>query len=250
MTLIDAILLIIAGFFTGFINTVAGGGSLISLPVLIFLNLDPGIANATNRVALFVQNIFGMAGFRSKGISAYPYSLHLGLTALFGAIIGAQLSLELDDNLFKKIIAGIMVLVVILTIFSPVKLGDLTEKMGRKNRVLGMVVFFFIGIYGGFIQVGVGFLIMAAITHINHFSLAKTNSAKVFIVLIYTSAALVVFILAGAINWGFGLTLAIGNSTGAWIASRYSVKKGDKWVKRFLLVVVILMAIRLWFFET
>lgn len=247
MDLLDVLMLIAAGFFTGFINVVAGGGSLISLPVLIFLGLDPNVANATNRVAIFMQNIFGVAGFSSKGVSAYPYSLHLGIAALFGSVIGASLSLDIDNDLFKKIIAGIMVGVVILTVFSPVKLGDLQEKMEKKHRITGMIAFFFIGIYGGFIQVGVGFIIMAAITHINHFTLAKTNSAKVLIVLVYTSAALVVFIIGGVINWGFGLSLAGGNSLGAWLASRYSVKKGDKWIKRFLLVVAVGMAIRLWF---
>ncbi|MDH5397803.1 MAG: sulfite exporter TauE/SafE family protein [Cyclobacteriaceae bacterium] len=250
MDIIDALILIAAGFFTGFINTVAGGGSLISLPVLIFMGLPVPVANATNRVALFSQNIFGIAGFKSKGISAFPYSLYLGLSALVGAAIGAELSVELPEELFKRIIAIIMVLVVLSTVFNPVKTGALVERLGKKHTIYGLITFFFIGIYGGFIQVGVGFVIMAALTHINHFSLVKTNSAKVFIVLVYTVSALVVFIIEDMINWYYGLVLAIGNSAGAWIASRYSVKKGDKWIKRFLLVMACILAIKLWFFDT
>ena len=242
------LILVAAGFFTGFANTVAGGGSLISLPVLIFMGLPATVANATNRVALMAQNVFAIAGFKSKGVSAYPYSLYLGVSALFGAIIGAELSLELDDELFNRIIAVLMVVVIAVTIFNPVKLGDLEERMELKHKAVGMITFFGVGIYGGFIQVGVGFLIMAALTHINHFSLVKTNSAKVFIVFIYMIAALVVFIIEDKINWRYGLTLAIGNSIGAWIASRFSVKKGDRWIKRFLIVMVTAMAVKLWFF--
>ncbi len=244
----EVIILIAAGFFTGFINTVAGGGSLISLPVLIFLGLPPSIANATNRVAIFAQNVFAVAGFKSKGVSAYPYSLYLGISAFFGAIIGAEISVELSDDLFKRLIAIIMVGVLIVTLINPAKKGFNVERLSRKHKTWGIISFFFIGIYGGFIQIGVGFIIIAALTHINHFSLVKTNSAKVFLVLIYTMAALGVFIIEGQINWVYGLTLAVGNSTGGWIASRFSVRKGDKWIKGFLTVMVIALAIRLWFF--
>jgi len=230
-------------------NTVAGGGSLISLPVLIFMGLPPAMANGTNRVALFLQNISGVAGFRSKGVFVFPYSLWLGISALFGAIIGAKVSVELDDKTFNQIIAIVMVAVVILTILSPAsKTSKLIEDLSKKAQIIGIVTFFFVGIYGGFIQAGVGFIILGSLTYINKFSLVKANSIKVFVVLIYTISALVVFIIEGQINWLYGLVLAIGNMTGAWIASRWSVDKGDVWIKRFLVVVVTVLAIKLWFF--
>ena len=232
----------------GFVNTVAGGGSLLSLPVMIFLGLPPGIANGTNRVALFLQNVSGIAGFKSKGVFVFPYSLWLGLTALLGAIIGAQISVSLDDDTFNRIIALVMVGVVIITIFDRKGNGQKIEDLSRKSQFIGAITFFFIGIYGGFIQAGVGFIIMAALTKINKLSLVRTNSIKVFVVLIYTIAALAVFIIEDQINWLYGLVLAIGNMTGAWIASRWSVEKGDKWIKRFLVVMVTILAIKLWFY--
>lgn len=246
---LDFILLISTGLAAGFINVIAGGGSLLSLPVLIFMGLPPAVANASNRVAIFSQNIFGILGFRSKGVSAYPYSLYLGIAAFFGAIIGAKISVKLDDELFNRIIAVIMVLVVFTTIFSKRNIGPTpAEKNDRKSMIIGIITFFFIGFYGGFIQAGAGFLIIAALTRINKFSLVKTNSAKVLVVFIYTLSSLGVFILEGAINWQYGLTLAVGNSAGAWIGSRWSVRKGDKWIKRFLLVTVVALAVKLWFF--
>ena len=247
MQLTHFFLLLITGLVAGFINTVAGGGSLLSLPVLIFMGLPPAVANATNRVAIFSQNIFGVLGFKSKGVSAYPYSLWLGISAFFGAIIGAKISVDLNEDLFNKIIAIIMVIVVVATIFT--KNGSHEpdeEKLDRRSVAVGIITFFFIGIYGGFIQAGVGFLIMGALSAINKFSLVKTNSAKVLVVFIYTLSSLGVFIWAGVIDWYYGLTLAVGNSTGAWIASRWSVKKGDKWIKRFMIVMVIALAIKLW----
>ena len=249
MELWQALLLIAAGMFAGFVNTVAGGGSLLTLPIMIFMGLSPNVANASNRVAIFVQNIFGVLGFRSKGVNAWPYSLYLGISALFGAIIGAKIAVDISGDLFNRILAIVMVGVVIVTIFNPVKkVSAESEKMSVKRQALGIVTFFFIGIYGGFIQAGVGFLIMAAITSINHISLVKTNSAKVFIVLIYTLASLAVFTIEGTIDWLWGGVLAIGNSIGAWIGARWQVKRGDKWVKRVLIVMVIALAIRLWLF--
>ena len=245
---IKLLILIPVGMIAGFVNTVAGGGSLLSLPVMIFLGLPPGIANGTNRVALFLQNISAIAGFRSKGVMVFPYSVWLGITALLGAIIGAQISVSLDDDTFNRIIAMVMVGVVIITILDRKGNGAKVEEMGQKSQIIGAITFFFIGIYGGFIQAGVGFIIIAALTKINKLSLVKTNSIKVFVVFIYTISALVVFIIEDQINWLYGLVLAVGNMSGAWLASRWSVEKGDKWIKRFLVVMVTILAIKLWFY--
>ena len=248
---VKLLILIPVGMAAGFINTVAGGGSLLSLPTMIFLGLPPNIANGTNRVAIFLQNISGIAGFRSKGIFIFPYSLWLGLAALAGAIAGARISIDLDPKTFNHIIAIIMVAVVLLIVFNPIKHNNgnpASEDFSLKARITGVITFFFVGIYGGFIQAGVGFLIMGSLSYINKLSLVKVNSIKVFVVFTYTIAALLVFIIEDQINWLFGLILASGNMTGAWIASRWSVDKGDKWIKRILLVVVIAMAIRLWFY--
>lgn len=249
INILDLLILAGAGIIAGFINVVAGGGSLITLPLLIFMGLPTAVANATNRVAIFSQNIFAVAGFRSKGVSAFPYSFYLALSALTGAIIGAKISVNLEDAIFNKIIAGVMIVVVALTIFDPKKsTNGSDERTDNRSTIIGVIIFFFVGIYGGFIQAGIGFIMIATLTSVNRFSLVKTNSAKVFVALVYTSAALVVFIIEDVIDWPHGLALAAGNSTGGWVASRWSVKKGDQWIKRFLIVTVTALAIKLWFF--
>ena len=243
------LILIPVGIIAGFINTVAGGGSLLTLPVMIFMGLPPAMANGTNRVAIFLQNVSGIAGFKSKGVFIFPYSLWVGLSALLGAIIGAKISVDLDDKTFNQVIAIVMVGVVVITLFNPVKNGkNALENLSKRSQIIGVITFFFIGIYGGFIQAGVGFIILGSLTMVNKMSLVRANSIKVFVVFTYTIAALIVFIIEDQIDWLYGLVLAAGNMTGAWVASRWSVEKGDKWIKRFLVVMVTILAIKLWFY--
>jgi hypothetical protein len=246
----DALIVIAAGFGAGFINTVAGGGSLITLPVLIFMGLPPATANASNRVAIFAQNVFGVLGFRSKGITVFPFSLWLSISAVLGAILGARIAIDIEGDIFNKILAVVMIIVVFFTIFKPKQQGaELVERMGKKHTIISVLFFFLVGVWGGFIQAGVGFLIIAVLTSVNRLSLVKSNSVKVFVVLIYTLSALAVFILEDQINWLFGLVLAVGNATGGWVASRWSVEKGDKWIKVILVITVVALAVRLWFFS-
>ena len=241
------LLVIGTGIFAGFVNAVAGGGSLLTLPVLIiFLGLPSTVANATNRVAILLGAVSSTAGFRSKGVSSFPYGLWIGLSATLGAILGAWIAIDIKTELFNRILAILMVLIVLQMIFKSKNRESGEENMSKKRQWLGIFVFFFIGIYGGFIQAGVGFIIMAALTNINHFSLAKTNATKVFSVLIYTTAAVIVFALNDMINWVYGLTLAVGNVTGAWLGSRWSVDRGEVWVRRILIVMVIAFAVKLW----
>ena len=240
--------LIVIGFVAGVINTLAGGGSLLTLPMLIFLGLPPNIANGTNRVAILIQNIFGTAGFKSKGVTAYPFSMYLGIAAMLGSLIGAQIAVDIKGETFNKILAVVMLLVVASMVIKPKNLQNISERLTGKYLWLGVIAFFFIGIYGGFIQAGTGFFILMALTSINRFSLVKSNAAKTVVVLIYTIAALAVFVYHDKVNWKYGLILSIGNAAGAWIGSRWSVQKGDNLVRVFLMLVVIAMAIKLWFF--
>jgi len=243
------VLLIVVGFAVGFINTVAGGGTLLSLPVLIFLGLPPSVANGTNRVAILIQTAFATAGFKSKGVTTFPFNTYLGVSALLGAIIGASIAVDIDGAVFNKILAVIMIAVILIIVFKPkINLKDVHERITGKYLWLGMLVFFFFGIYGGFINAGLGFIIILFLHFFNHMSLVRANATKVAVVCIYTLSALVVFILNDKVNWAVGFVLAIGNATGAWIASRVSVNKGDGFIKTFLLVVVGIMAIKLWFF--
>lgn len=243
-------LLVVVGFAVGFINTVAGGGSLISLPVLIFLGLPPSVANGTNRVAVTIQNAMATAGFKSKGVSTYPFNIYLGISAIFGAILGAYIAVDIKGETFNRILAVIMIIVVLIIVFKPkIKLEELQERLTGKYLWISVIAFFFFGIYGGFINAGLGFIIILFLHYVNQMTLVRANATKVAVVLIYTLAALAVFVLNDKVIWEAGFTLALGSGSGAWFASRISVKRGDGFIKTFLVIMVVIMAVKLWFFN-
>ncbi len=248
---------ITVGVIAGFINTLAGGGSLLTLPILIFLGLPTAVANGTNRLAIIVQCFFAVTGFKRKGISNFKLSLLLSVPALLGAIIGAQIAIDMSDILFKRVLAIVMLFALGFTLWNPrqkltsvVNFQSGTENSSlispRRNQlIITLIVFFFIGLYGGFIQVGVGFIIIAALTTITGFNLVVTNSHKVFIAGIYTIFALIVFAVNGKVCWKIGLCLAAGMGLGGWIGSHWAVDKGERWIRLVFTICVIAMVIKL-----
>ncbi|NVK51753.1 MAG: TSUP family transporter [Flavobacteriaceae bacterium] len=248
--MLDYVLLIIVGFVAGVINTIAGGGSLLTLPVLIFMGLPPNVANGTNRIGIVIQMLAGSAGFKSKGIVTFPYSIYLGIFALLGSIIGAQIAVDIKGETFNKILSFIMIAVMLIIVFKPkIKAKDLIERTKGKYTWIGCIAFFFFGIYGGFINAGLGFILILFLHYFNRFSLVKSNAIKAVVITIYMSGALLVFILNGKVDWAIGLVMAIGTSLGGWFASRFSVEKGDGFIKTFLVVMVSILAVKLWFFS-
>jgi uncharacterized protein len=243
-------IIILTGFGAAFLNTVGGGGSLFSVPILTFLGLPITNANATSRVALLFQNTTAVGGFRSKGLELpWPYSLYLGISSLFGGLLGAMLASKINDRVFNKIFVFVMLISVALIIFDPFKAKKgAAEKLDIKSKWIGTFLFFFIGIYGGFVQAGIGFLVIAVLSLVNNFSLVKSNYVKVFSAIIYTGVSVIVFAWEGKIFWITGLVLAIGHALGGWYASRWSVDKGEVWIKRIMIVSIVGMAIKLWFF--
>ena len=199
-------------------------------------------------MAIVLQNIFAVRGFKSKGVSVYPFNLWLGISAFCGAIVGAFLAVDIDKEVFNRILAVVIVAVVVYMAINPLKNINKPENMGKKATITSIIIFFFVGIYGGFIQAGVGYLMIMALTLVNGFSLVKTNSIKVFVALTYTLVALGIFIYYGIVNWEFGIPLAIGNATGGWLASRWSVNKGDNWIRYIVMVTASAFAIKLFFF--
>ena len=223
-TLFEGILLVVVGFFAGIINTLAGGGSLFTLPVLIFLGLPPAIANGTNRIAIVVQSLGGTFGYRSKGIHTFPFPIYLGISASIGAVIGAQIALKVDGALFNRILAVIMLIVGFLILIRRKSLAmNLPERLKGKYLFYSILGFFLIGIYGGFINAGIGIVIMLFLNRLNRLSLLKTNATKVLVVMIYSAVSLALFAYNDAVNWKLGSLMALGTLFGALWASRWSV---------------------------
>ncbi|MDT8419956.1 MAG: sulfite exporter TauE/SafE family protein [Desulfuromonadales bacterium] len=248
MDILQMLLLAGLGVVAGILNVLAGGGSLMTLPVLIFMGLPAPVANGTNRIAILCQNVVAVGGFKSKGVFPAKLALLCTVPALIGSVIGAQLAIDISEELFRQILAVVMIGVILLMVFDPNKRLKVDEQhMTPLRTAVLLFSFFLIGIYGGFIQAGVGFLIMSGLL-VHGLDLVKINAVKVFVVLFYTIIAMAVFIWHDQVNYPLGIALAIGNSAGGWIGSHLAVEKGHDWIRRLVIIVVVIFAIKLvWF---
>jgi len=240
----SVLILFVLGAIAGFINVMAGGGSTITLPALIFLGLDANVANGTNRIALIFQNLSAAISFKKEDVSQLKISLLLAFLTLPGAIIGAVVAVNISNQLFKQIL-GIIMIGVVITMIIPKKYKE--EYKNRVHEIPWIVypLMVLIGFYGGFIQLGVGFLLIASLHYVLKVNLVFVNMHKVIIVLVYTVPALLIFILNNQVNWKWGLSLAAGNSLGAWWSAKLSVKKGEKIIKAVLIIAIIIMSFKL-----
>lgn len=249
ISLINALLLIIAGLFAGFINTLAGSGSLITLPLLMFLGLSPHQANATNRIAIFFQNLVAVRNFHKQKTLEIKSNLYLVFPALLGSIAGATLAINIDEQVLNYFIGGLLFIMFFVILLKPSKwIKEQAGHVEGKPAFWQMLIFFFIGFYGGFIQAGVGFFLLAGLVLGVGYDLIRANAVKVLIVFCYTAIALLIFILDGQINYVYGIILAIGNASGAYIASKYAKQIGVKPIRYILLTAVMLAAIKVLFF--
>ena len=241
-------LLFVVGIVAGIINTLAGGGSLLTLPLLIFMGLPGAVANGTNRIAIFCQNIFAIRGFSKRGVMPLQLALLCTPPALLGSWLGANLAISLDDQVFKRILALIMVGVLIFTAIDPMKRFRQEDvQFGLWRKVLIVITFFGVGVYGGFVQAGVGFLIITALL-IHGLDLVRINAIKVFVIFAYTFVALGVFIYHGQVDYSLGFALAAGNSIGGIIGPKLAVEKGHDWIKKVVSITVLVFALKLLLF--
>ena len=243
------LLVVLVGFISGFINTLAGSGSLLTLPLLIFMGLPVTVANGTNRIAILLQSIVGVRGFKQKKVFEWKDGLWLTIPATIGALFGSILAVELDEKLMNRIIGGLLVVMFFVILYKPEKwVGEQVGVAKAKPNFLRFVIFFAIGFYGGFIQAGVGFFLLAGLVLGAGYDLLKANAIKVLIVLVYTIVALAVFILNKQVDYFLGIVLGVGSMFGAWLATHVAVKKGIGFIRWFLLVTVLAVAIKMLFF--
>lgn len=238
--------LIGTGLAAGFINTTAGGGSMLTLPLLMFLGLPANVANGTNRIAILLQNVIGVNTFRQKKVLDLKADYKLAIPAVVGSVIGALFAVEINPEVLKKVIAGLMVVMFLLVVLKPeIWVKERAGQTIAKPSVLQYVIFFFIGLYGGFIQMGVGFFLLAGLVIGCGQDLVKANALKVFIILIYTVFSLGIFIFHKQVDITAGLILAAGNMGGAWLGANFAVKGGAKYVRYVLILALVIVILNL-----
>ena len=235
------LILSLAGAIAGFLNVLAGGGSALTIPIMIFLGFDATVANGSNRIAIQVEALTAVAAFKKQQHADFPLSLKLSLMTLPGGIVGAFFAVKIDDALFTKILGIVMILIVISLMIPK---ADLIKhaKQHKWTNYLALPVMFAVGFYGGFIQAGVGFVIMATLLHLYRMDLVKINMHKVFIVMVFTVPAVIAFIITDNINWFAALALSLGMMAGTLLAVKLAIKKGEKIVRIVLAVSLLLIS--------
>jgi len=235
--------LLAAGLAAGFINTLAGGGSVITLPALEWATGSPGIANATNRIAILLQNVSGVTRFHKSGKLDVRLAVRLTVPAVLGGLGGAYVASILDPSSMRVALSVAVLFVAVTAVVRPPRTPPLKTPFTA-------IAFFLTGFYAGFVQAGVGFLLLACLAGGLGLDLVKANAIKVFIVLFTTIPALIIFGLRGDLRWSYGLVLACGNMTGAWIAAHTAIKKGAGWVRAVIVVAAIAATTKLLLFPT
>jgi hypothetical protein len=237
------------GLVAGALNVVAGGGSFLTLPVLIFFGLPATVANATNRVGILTQNVAAVWGFHRYRVLAWRWAFAAAGPALVGAALGTWAALEVSDEAFRKILALLMVAITLWSLLDRsgrrVREGELPARPTRGRLAILAAGFFAVGIYGGFVQAGVGFLILAVTTFAG-LDLVRGNAIKVTTALLFTALSLAIFVWQDMVEWLPGLALGAGNAVGAVAGVRLTVLKGHRWLKAVVTVTVIVFAVLLW----
>jgi len=237
-----------AGLLAGFINTLAGSGSLLTLPMLMFIGLPPIVANGTNRIAIMLQSLVGSLGFKKQGVLDMKTGIRLGIPSVIGSIAGALIALIISSKMMEKAVGILLVMMFFIILFRPeVWLKGRAGSLPAKSPIT-FAVFFFIGVYGGFVQAGVGFFLLAGLVVGAGLDLVKANGVKNFLVFLYTPFALVVFMIGHQVDYKAGLILSIGSMTGAWLGSKSAVSWGPVFIRYVLLVAVLVSAVQLIFF--
>lgn len=242
---LELVLLGAAGMVAGALNVVAGGGSFLILPILLFFGLPASVANGTNRVGVLSQNAAGILGFHQHGAMDWPWALKVSIPAVAGACIGVWAALSIPDFAFRRILSIAMVAITVWSLLNRQSASGRGEVKPAGHWLVALG-FFVVGLYGGFIQAGVGFLVLAITTYAG-MDLVRGNAVKLLSVMMLTIISLIVFAGAGQVDWPRGIALAVGNWGGAMIGVRLAVLKGHRWLQQVVTATVIVFAIALWF---
>jgi uncharacterized protein len=246
MSINEIIILTIAGILAGFINTLSGGGSVISLSLLILLGLPANIANGTNRINIFFQSLSSVGSFARQKMFTTMKPVWLGIPATIGSVTGALLAVDVNKKVIEIAITFAMVIMVFFLFYKPDKwLKENTYLLSGKIKWWQVLIFFIVGFYGGFIQVGVGYFLLFALVIGVGYDLVKANAVKNLIVFFYAIFALLVFIINGQVNFLYGLILSGGSIIGALTASYLAVKKGSVFIRAVIVVSVILTILQI-----
>ncbi len=237
MTWWEVVLLLVGGLAAGIINAVAGGGSTLTVPLLVLAGVPGTSANGSNRIGILTSNLAAASSFRRLGVDGLSRSAGILTPVVFGSLLGSLAIANLTDDAFETVFGLLMIPLILLSIRKPTVRTD-AEPWGRG---LTTGVFFLIGIYGGAIQAGVGLVLLAALTRAG-FDLVTANSIKVLVTFAVTLVALPVFIWNGQVDWIPALVLAAGFTAGGWSGAHVAVRGGERFIRIAMVAAALVLA--------
>jgi uncharacterized membrane protein YfcA len=232
------VILIVSGIIVGIVNTLAGGGSIVTVTMFTALGLPITVANGTNRIAVFLQNLTSTITFLRKGMFNLRHGFLLSIPVIIGNIVGSLVATTIDDRIFKICFGVILVIILLYLIFD----NRIKIKEGHNIEIkpLHYLWFLLIGFYGGYIYIGIGYLILAITLWSMKMDIVTANAIKGFVIFIATPFSLAVFMINGQIDYLFGIPHGIGNIIGSFFASHYAVHWGKGFIKAFTLLIVLI----------
>jgi uncharacterized membrane protein YfcA len=237
------IALAVGGLVAGVINTLAGGGSLLTVPLLVFMGLPATTANGTNRIGVLFQNLVSTMRFRKEGLDGIRGASPILLPVVAGSILGAIIASQMSAEIFRQVF-GIAMIGLLYPMLAPKKTIDESEPIAARSRLWNAVLFFGIGLYGGAIQAGVGIFLIAALSR-SGLDLVRANSIKVVIIGMLTLAAVPVFVSQDQVDWPLASALVVGFGLGGELGARAAIKGGERLIKPVLFVSVLAMSGRM-----
>lgn len=235
------LLLLPAGFVAGIINVLAGGGSFLTLPVLIASGLPVHVANGTNRISVVVQGLFATRDYHKKGEFDAKLYKKLLPPILLGSILGAYLATLVDPEGLRRVFGVLFLAMAIFLLVRPAR----TEAHSGKMHPLRYPALFVVGVYGGFIQAGVGLWILLSSTTLFGVDALRANTVKLPLTLTFTVPALLIFLQADMVEWIPGSVLALGTVLGTIVGVRLSLKGGQRLILRAVTFVLVVTGIHL-----
>lgn len=241
------LIILLIGMLGSFIGTVAAGAALISVPGLLLLGIPPHVALASSKL--------GGLGFRLG--SLYNYSKHnkivwdllvpLSILGILGSVIGANILVEVNEEILSKLI-GVILLILLPLIFFNKKLGIVQKQITKTKRYIAHFWYFILKIWMGFFPPGSGFMSLYLMTKGYGLTILQSKGTTRIPSLISDFSAVIVFALASLIDYKIGMALIVGEFIGSWIGSHVAIKKGDEWIKPLMGVIIIIVSVKMIFF--
>lgn len=240
-------LLALAGIAAGFINVMAGGGSLLTLPVLMLLGLPASVANGTNRLAVVTQSVSGVLAYRKAGKLPSEALGPVIAPTVLGAACGAGAAAHAPEAILEPVLLGTMVVMALVLLVRPklVAPDETDGPLSWRERPWSLLGLFGAGVYGGFVQAGVGFVLLAVLGGLLRYDVVRANALKLVCTALFGVVALGIFIYADQVEWASATVLAVATVGGSQLGVRFAVKANPKLLRWIVFLAVLASVIAL-----